>query len=79
MIERYWKNYKWRSEVGYYNIHLQHNLLGRWSVISVWGRDCNRCGRSRIEMFDTLNEAKWYVSLLNRRRRDKYEFIDVNL
>ena len=77
MIERYWKNYKWRSEVGYYDIYLQHNLLGRWSVISVWGKDIQKSGQIKINLFDTLREAMGHVSLLNKDREEKYR-LDSN-
>lgn len=69
MIEKYWRNYKWKGDMGYYNIHLQHNLLGRWSVISIWGRTNDKSGNSKIKFFDTLNEALSHISLLNKRRQ----------
>jgi len=68
MIERYWRNYQWKSDISYYNVHLQHNLLGRWSVISVWGRHTHKSGNSKIKFFDTLNGALSHISLLKQRR-----------
>ena len=73
MIEKYWRNYKWQSSSGYYNIHLQHNLLGHWSVISCWGKNVKKTSNIKIKFFYTLRGALDYIYSLNKGR-EKYHY-----
>ena len=51
MIEKYWRSYKWQNGKRYYNIYLQHNLLGIWSVINAWGNGHDKAGKYKISFF----------------------------
>lgn len=75
MLEQHWRSYKWRSGSRYNNIYLQHNLLGIWSVINIWG-DCNqKDGKNKISFFERHRDASSYVNVLNKKREQKYALL----
>ena len=77
MIEKYWQHYKWRKNNHYYNIYLQHNLLGIWSVINVWGHNYSQAGKYQITFFDRYRDATAYVASLNKKRQNNH-FLNFN-
>ncbi len=53
-IQRVWR---WHSKYRYYNVYLQKNLFGEWTITQSWGGLKNRLGGFRMMTFTTINEA----------------------
>ena len=61
-----------RNQYRYYNLDVQPNLFGSWSVIREWGR-IGRRGQQRVELCDSREEAdRVFVAKLRQKRRRGY-------
>ena len=61
-----------RNMARFYELSVQPNLFGSWSLIREWGR-IGRGGRVKIELCDSLEEAiSAYNVMLKQKQRRGY-------
>lgn len=65
--------YLWKLEAKkrYYNIYLQLNLLGLWSVLCEWGSTTHKQNQYKVEIYDNYEEAVDYINQLNQIKRKR--------
>lgn len=60
----------------FYQVHLQKDMLGDWSLTCAWGGQRSRLGNYRNHTFETQNEAlKFIESVMIRRLKRGYQVI----
>ena len=73
-----WLRYEHAGNHRYYDVLLQQDLFGDWSVMRVYGGKHNNRGGYKIESFDKLSEAEEKVAEIAKRRHKRgYELINV--
>lgn len=64
----------------FYQVRLQKDLLGDWSLTCIWGSRRSRLGNYKNHTFDTQNEAWLFIQELRERRRKRgYEEVAPTL
>ncbi|RMD59543.1 WGR domain-containing protein [Candidatus Parcubacteria bacterium] len=70
---------RWHKGTRYYELRVQQDLWGDWTISRIWGQRGSRLGSMKIEPYDSLEQAmRRYEELSKQRARKGYEMVRQN-